>query len=284
MADSYAVIPCNGLDKLAGVIAREIAIVMAEDGECEIICPVLLNAIQDRYSRTLQERQLVVIDGCGTRCASKLAAALNLKATRKAQVTEMAKKSAHELSASLVPSASDLQFARLCADHIMREEEHDESAAVGEADFEPPSSFITVTHDKFQFQVPKGGFFFSENDSWVSVLGNRARIGVTDFLQQKATDITYFEPAEVGLRLEQFDAAGEIESAKTVLDVLSPVSGKVAAVNRALVDSPELVNQDPYGKGWVAEIELDDFDSDRELLLDGPAYAKVVEKKAADYA
>ena len=283
VAEAYAVLPCNGLDKLAGVIAREIALAMVEDAAGEIICPVLLNAIHDRYSRTLQERELVVIDGCGTRCASKLAAALDLKIARKVLVTEMAKEAGHELADSLAPSESDMQFARLCAGHVRCDGECRESAAA-EVDFKPPSAYITVTHDKFQFRVPASDYFFSENDSWVSVRGNRARIGVTDFVQQKATDITYFEPAAIGLRLEQFDAAGEIESAKTMLDALSPVSGKVVAVNRELADSPELVNQDPYGRGWVAEIELEDFESDRELLLDGPAYAKVVEKKAADYA
>ncbi len=116
--------------------------------------------------------------------------------------------------------------------------------------------FLTVTHDKFVFKIPAEGYLFNENDCWVHVTDNRARVGVSDFVQQSLTDITYFEPARVGTEIEQFDEVGSIESGKSMMDVLSPVSGRIVAVNTELVDSPELVNEDPYGKGWIAEIEL----------------------------
>lgn len=280
---SFAVLPCNGLDKLAGVLAREIALVIAQDAAGEIVCPVLLNAVRDRYAKALAEHPLLVIDGCGTRCATKLAAALELKVTRKALVTGLAKDAEYAPADSLVPSVTDMEFVRLCASQILSSGDSDATVQTA-VEFEPPLEYITVTHDKFVFRIPSEGYFFSENDSWVNVRGSRARVGVTDFVQQKATDITYFEPAEVGRRIEQFDEVGEIESAKTMIDVLSPVTGKIVAVNRALVDKPELINEDPYGGGWVAEVELADFDSDRELLLDRDAYARVVERKAAEYA
>lgn len=281
MPSAYAVLPCNGLDKLAGVLAREIALVIARDAAGEIICPVLLNAVGARYSKTLAEHPLLLIDGCGTRCASKLAAVLELRVACKALVTELAKQARHELADSLVPNASDLEFARDCAVGILRD---DVSEAVPEpsGEFAPPAEFVTVTHDKYVFRIPAEGYLFSENDSWVRVQGSRARIGVTDFVQQKATDITYFEPAQAGRRVEQFDEIGSMESAKTILDVLSPVTGTVVAGNRALVDNPELINEDPYGRGWAAEVELSDFESDRELLLDSEAYSRVVAKKAAE--
>ena len=66
-------------------------------------------------------------------------------------------------------------------------------------------------------------------------------------------------------------------------DLVSPVSGRIVAVNPVLADAPETINQDPYGQGWIAELELRDFDSDRELLLDGPAYLELVKCKAAEY-
>ena len=281
MQSSFAVLPCNGLDKLAGVLAREIALVIAQDEAGEIVCPVLLNALRARYEKTLSEHPLMVIDGCGTRCASKLAAELGLKAARKAIVTELAKEIGHALADSLVANASDLEFARDCAGSILQD---GVSEAVVEPsdEFEPPTEFVTVTHDKYVFRIPAEGYFFSENDCWVCVRGSRARVGVTDYMQQNTTDITYFEPAEVGRRIEQFDEIGLMESAKTTLDMLSPVTGKVVAVNRALADNPELINEDPYGRGWVAEVELADFEADRELLLDSAAYAKIVQKKAAE--
>ncbi|MHB9035776.1 MAG: glycine cleavage system protein H [Armatimonadota bacterium] len=141
---------------------------------------------------------------------------------------------------------------------------------------------MTVTYYKFDFKIPAEGYLFNENDCWVQVIGNRARVGISDFVQQSMTDITYFEPAEVGRQVEQFDEVGSLESGKSMMDVLSPVSGRVVAVNTQLADTPELANEDPYGKGWIAEIELRDFESDRELLLDAEAYSKVVEKKAAE--
>ena len=283
MPSAYAVLPCNGLDKLAGVLSREIALVIANDAGGEIVCPVLLNAVKDRYAKTLSEHPLLVIDGCGTRCASKLAAALDLAVARKALVTDLAKDAGHALPDSLVSSVDDMIFVRACVGDILRSaaEQAEQEDSV---EFSSPTEFITVTHDKYVFRIPSQGYFFSENDCWVCVIGDRARVGVTDYVQQNTTDITYFEPANVGVRVEQFDEIGALESAKTMLDVLSPVSGKVVAVNRALVDTPELINDDPYGKGWIAEVELADFEADRQLLLDSTAYARIVEKKAGEYA
>lgn len=151
-----------------------------------------------------------------------------------------------------------------------------------DASFGSPSQFLTVTYDKFVFKIPARDYLFNENDCWVTVVGNRARVGVSDFVQQSLTDIVYFEPAEVGRRIEQFDEVGSIESGKSMMDVISPVSGRIVAVNTLLADSPELANEDPYGRGWIAEIELADLDSDKELLLDADAYSAIVERKAAE--
>jgi glycine cleavage system H protein len=151
-----------------------------------------------------------------------------------------------------------------------------------DSEFGSPTEFLTVTYDKFVFRIPAEGYLFNENDCWVRVVGNRARVGVSDFVQQSMTDITSFQPTEVGREIEQFDEIGAIESGKSMMDALSPVSGRIASVNTSLADKPELVNEDPYGQGWMAEIELRDFDSDKELLLNAAAYAVKVEKKAAE--
>jgi glycine cleavage system H protein len=86
----------------------------------------------------------------------------------------------------------------------------------------------------------------------------------------------------VGRRLDQFDDFAALESSKAMLDLVSPFSGRIVAVNPALVESPESINLAPYGAGWIIEIELCDFENERELLLDGPAYAEVVRRKAAE--
>jgi glycine cleavage system H protein len=99
---------------------------------------------------------------------------------------------------------------------------------------------------KFVFKVPKQGFFFNENDCWVYVSGNSARIGVSDYVQQNLSDILYYDPPEIDDEIEQFDDCGSIESGKAVFEIIAPVSGRVTAVNEALQDSPEWINESPY--------------------------------------
>ncbi len=151
--------------------------------------------------------------------------------------------------------------------------------------FAVPQDYLEVAHDKFLFKIPLVGFLFNENDVWTEVdaAGVRARIGISDFAQQQLTDISFVGLPSVGAEVDQFADAGYVESAKATLEVVSPVSGRVVAVNAALADAPETVNQDPYGAGWIAELELRDFTADRDLLIDGPAYAELV-KKAAEAA
>lgn len=277
-----AVLPCNGLDKAFGVLSRELAIKLSETGDAQVICPVLLNNSPARYQKELSEAGLLVIDGCPTRCASKLANNLGLKVDDKLLVSEQAKNSGLDVGDSLRLSPAGMQLIDVMINELdARKPEITVPEPISES-FEPPVDFLTVTHDKFIFKIPTQGYLFSENDTWVRVIGDRARVGISDFVQQNLTDITYFEPAQVGTQVEQFDEVGSLESGKSMTDVLSPVSGRIAAVNTKLADSPELVNEDPYGNGWIAELELADFDSEKGLLLDANSYSKIVEKKAAE--
>jgi glycine cleavage system H protein len=269
------------LDKQHGVIARELALKLAESEGGEVICPVLLNNSPARYEKLLSEAALAVIDGCPTRCASKLATKLGLAVSDKLLISDEAKNAGVELGQSLKPEPEGLRLIEAILSRPPSEEIIIKAPERSGA-FTPPSSFLTVTYDKFVFRIPADGYLFNENDCWVRVVGSRARVGVSDFVQQNLTDITFFKPGEVGWEVEQFDEVGALESGKSMMDVLSPVSGTVVAVNTRLTTNPELVNEDPYGEGWVAEIDLRDFESDKELLLDAEAYAKQVEKKAAE--
>ncbi|MDH5691309.1 MAG: glycine cleavage system protein GcvH, partial [Candidatus Bathyarchaeota archaeon] len=126
--------------------------------------------------------------------------------------------------------------------------------------------------------VPKG-LLYNENDCWAKTEGPRARVGITDFLQSMATDIIFVEFKDVGTEIEQLDEVASFESAKTILDLISPVSGVIVEVNKKLSERPELVNQDPYGEGWFAVLKLKDFESDRENLLDAQKYFEVLKRK-----
>ena len=138
--------------------------------------------------------------------------------------------------------------------------------------------FFEIKADKWTFRVPKNRFY-NENDCWAKVDENIATIGITDFLQNMVGDVIYVNLPTLGTSVEQFDEVSSFESVKTVLDLLSPVSGVVKEVNEELRQRPELVNQDPYGKGWFVKIEVKNFEADRENLLDPEAYFDVMKRK-----
>jgi glycine cleavage system H protein len=131
---------------------------------------------------------------------------------------------------------------------------------------------------KWTFRVPKG-LLYNENDCWAKIEGPRARVGITDFLQSMATDIIFVEFKDVDTEIEQLDEVASFESTKTILDLISPVSGVIVEVNEKLSERPELVNQDPYGEGWFAVLKLKNFESDRENLLDAQKYFEVLKRK-----
>lgn len=282
----YALLPCNGLDKAAGPLTRELALSLMAAGAGEIICPVLSRRAPARYAKLASELPVFAIDGCATRCASRLAGDLGWKVERRLQIAEEAKAAAIALEDSLIPGPVGLALCQKLATTLLADEEAKAPApAAGgtEADFTTPVEYASFTHDKFLFRVPKEGYFFNENDCWVRVSGNRARVGISDYMQQNLSDLLFCTPAEVGTKIEQFGEAATLESTKAVYELVSPVSGKVVAVNTEAVDNPEIVNQDPYERGWIVELELSDFASERDLLLDGEQYLNLVKKKVAEF-
>jgi glycine cleavage system H protein len=117
---------------------------------------------------------------------------------------------------------------------------------------------------------------YSREHEWVRVDGSIARIGITDFAQDSLGDVVFVQLPDVGLEIVAGASASEIESTKSVSDVYVPVSGSVHSVNDALTDTPELVNSDPYGEGWILEVTLAD-PSELDGLLDAEAYRAFVE-------
>jgi glycine cleavage system H protein len=117
---------------------------------------------------------------------------------------------------------------------------------------------------------------YSREHEWVRVDGSIARIGITDFAQDSLGDVVFVQLPDVGLEIVAGASASEIESTKSVSDVYVPVSGAVHAVNDALTETPELVNSDPYGEGWILEVALADS-SELDALLDAEAYRALVE-------
>lgn len=117
---------------------------------------------------------------------------------------------------------------------------------------------------------------YSSDHEWVRTTNDSAvRIGITDYAQNSLGDIVYVQLPELGTTVSTGDSLGEVESTKSVSDIVSPVSGTVTARNESLDSAPESVNTDPYGDGWMIEIDLDD-PSEVDSLLDAGAYAAEV--------
>lgn len=117
---------------------------------------------------------------------------------------------------------------------------------------------------------------FSKDHEWVRIEGTSATIGITDYAQDALGDVVFVSLPDVGAVVEQGGAVGEVESTKSVSEVYAPVGGTVTSVNEALRDSPEVLNTDPYGAGWICTVELADA-AQLEALLDAAGYAQLTE-------
>ncbi len=116
---------------------------------------------------------------------------------------------------------------------------------------------------------------YTKDHEWAKIEGNRARMGITDHAQNELTDVVYLEFPAVGKTVARGEVLGTVESVKAVSEVFAPLGGKVVEVNKVLDDSPEQVNKDPYGAGWMVLLELSDM-SEVAQLLDAAAYKKLV--------
>ena len=121
-------------------------------------------------------------------------------------------------------------------------------------------------------EVPNDLLYTIEHE-WARLKDNRATVGFTDFAQGQLGDVVFVELPTEGMELTKESTFGVVESVKTVSDIYAPVTGKVVAVNKLLESEPELVNHDPYGKGWMIEIEFSNSNPE-ENLLDSDQYAE----------
>ena len=123
------------------------------------------------------------------------------------------------------------------------------------------------------YEIPDG-LLYSKEHEWVRLEGKEAVVGITDYAQKQLHEIVYVDVKVEGSKVEENEAMGTVESVKSVSDVFSPVTGTIAKVNKELGDSPELLNQEPYGKGWLARVKLTDFKKDKRRLLTAEQYAQ----------
>lgn len=139
--------------------------------------------------------------------------------------------------------------------------------------------FLEMTASKFTFRVATDRVYSAEGVWVVRLAGEdkgRIRVGLSDFTQQHSGDVTFFYPPEAGAAVTSGGDLGVVETMKTTITVACPLSGKVVAVNTDLDLHPERVNQDPYGGGWLVELEPTRWEQDRATLLEPTAYFDVM--------
>ena len=117
--------------------------------------------------------------------------------------------------------------------------------------------------------------YHAEHD-WARIDGDQATFGITWYAQDALGEVVFFDPPEVGASVSKDDAYAEVESVKAVSDVFAPLSGEIVEVNEGLADSPEKVNQDPYGEGWMVKVRLSD-PAEVDQLMDVNAYKELLQ-------
>jgi glycine cleavage system H protein len=122
---------------------------------------------------------------------------------------------------------------------------------------------------------------YTREHEWVAIDGSVATIGITDHAQEQLGDVVFVELPAIGDRVEKADAFGVVESTKAVSDVYAPLSGEVAEVNDDLPDNPELINEDPYGDGWMVKVTIGDK-ADLDDLMTADEYRKFIEESAPE--
>ena len=122
------------------------------------------------------------------------------------------------------------------------------------------------------------GLLYTKEDEWIKVEGGEATVGVSDHAQDALSDIVYLELPNVGDSFAMGDTFGVVESVKAAADLYMPISGEVTAVNEALIDTPELVNSDPYGAAWMVKVKISS-PAELDELMDAAAYAQYLEER-----
>ena len=143
------------------------------------------------------------------------------------------------------------------------------------------TDFLETTVDKFTFKVPTDRQY-NASGVWAIAQGKQVRIGLSDFLQQSSGDIAFAEVKPAGTVLEVGEPAGEIETIKVNISIPSPLAGQIARVNPLMESAPETINQDPYGEGWLCEIEPSSWESDQKNLLGADAYFDLMKRQAEE--
>jgi glycine cleavage system H protein len=137
------------------------------------------------------------------------------------------------------------------------------------------SEYLSTTFDKFELRVRKG-YYYTEDGLWISMEEGRVRVGVSDYVQRTGGDVAFVELLKLGSTVERQREFGTLETAKTTVSLLSPMSGTVEEANGRLVEKPELVNSDPYGEGWLVTLVPRKLENELKALMSADGYFELM--------
>lgn len=143
--------------------------------------------------------------------------------------------------------------------------------------------YLATTVDKFTFKVATDRLYNSDG-TWVKEEGGRVRIGISDFIQQRSGDIAFADVQPLGTELTPADLIVNIETIKVDMDVSSPLSGTILEINPHMDEAPEVINQDPYGEGWILMVEPGNWEAEKAQLLDAQTYFEQMKVEAEEEA
>jgi glycine cleavage system H protein len=143
------------------------------------------------------------------------------------------------------------------------------------------TEYLETIVNKFIFKVASDRLYTAEG-VWALQAGDQMRVGLSDFLQQRSGDIAFVEPVAPGKQVKAGDEIAIIETIKVNVSLMSPLSGTVTRVNPQLETTPDVLNQDPYGEGWLCEIEAGDWAAEQVNLLDAPTYFARMKREAEE--
>jgi len=126
--------------------------------------------------------------------------------------------------------------------------------------------------------VVPNDLYYSKEHEWLRIEGNQVVTGITDYAQKSLHEIVFVELPEVGKKVRQMETIGTVESVKAVSEIYTPASGEIIEVNEALTESPEMVNKDPYGEGWIAKLRPANLEEDLKNLMNAEKYEKYLKE------
>ena len=140
------------------------------------------------------------------------------------------------------------------------------------------SEYLQTVFDKFELRVHKE-YYYTEDGLWAKIEAGRVRVGLSDYLQRTGGDVAFVEVVRQGSTIEKQAEFGTLETAKTTVSLLSPISGTIEQLNGILSEKPELVNSDPYGEGWLLILAPRNLEDDLKTLMNADQYFKLMLNK-----